>query len=90
MIQIKILNGEDEEIFSEKGTAIDVVYNGEYNQGDKIIISKTDSEYLQIRGLSFVRTYCKISLMFRFVWNKGGDAYGVNVLNNYFFHSTNN
>ena len=26
----------------------------------------------------------------RFVLNKGGDAYGVNIPNNYFFHFTNN
>ena len=36
MIQIKILNKEGQELFSAKDTAIDVVYNGEYNDGDKI------------------------------------------------------
>ena len=49
MIQIKILNKEGQELFSAKDTAIDVVYNGEYNDGDKIVISKTDTEYLSLK-----------------------------------------
>ncbi len=49
MIQIKIINASGEELFSEKGTAIDTVYNGEYNKGDKIVITKTDTEYIALK-----------------------------------------
>ncbi len=49
MIQVKIVNAKGEELFCEKGNAIDTVYNGKYNNGDKIIISKPDTEYLSIK-----------------------------------------
>ena len=49
MIQIKITDDKGVEKFSTKGNSIDVVYKGEYNAGDKIIISKTDTEYLSLK-----------------------------------------
>ena len=49
MIQIKIIDGKGAEKFSVKDTKIDVVYEGEYNEGDKIVISKTDTEYLSVK-----------------------------------------
>lgn len=49
MIQIKIIDDKGVEKFSTKGNSIDVVYKGEYNAGDKIIISKTDTEYLSLK-----------------------------------------
>ena len=49
MIQIKIINKEGKELFSAKDVAIDVVYNGSYCEGDKIVISKTDTEYLALQ-----------------------------------------
>ena len=49
MIQIKIIDANGKELFSEKGTAIDTVYNGQYHEGDKILISKTDTEYLALK-----------------------------------------
>ena len=49
MIQIKIIDGKGAEKFSAKDTTIDVVYEGEYNEGDKIVISKTDTEYLSVK-----------------------------------------
>ena len=49
MIQVKIINAAGEELFCEKGTAIDTVYNNEYHEGDKIVISKTDTDYLALQ-----------------------------------------
>ena len=49
MIQFKIINANGEELFCEKGNSIDTVYNGEYSPGDKIVISKTDTEYLALK-----------------------------------------
>ena len=49
MIQVKIVNANGEQLFYEKGTAIDTVYNGEYREGDKIIISKPDTEYIALQ-----------------------------------------
>ena len=49
MIKIKIINKEGKELFSAKDVAIDVVYNGSYCEGDKIVISKTDTEYLALQ-----------------------------------------
>lgn len=49
MIQIKIIDANGTEKFSAKDTTIDVVYEGEYNEGDKIVISKTDTEYLSVK-----------------------------------------
>ena len=49
MIQIKIMNKDGKELFSAKDVAIDVVYNGSYCEGDKIVISKTDTEYLALQ-----------------------------------------
>ena len=49
MIQIKIVNKNGEILFCEKGTAINTVYCGKYNEGDKIIISKPDTEYIALQ-----------------------------------------
>ena len=47
-INLKIINGTEER-FSCKGDKIDAVFNGEYREGDKIIIHKTDTEYLALK-----------------------------------------
>lgn len=49
MIQVKIIDVNGELLFSEKGSSVDTVYNGEYHEGDKIIISKPDSEYIALQ-----------------------------------------
>lgn len=49
MIQIKIIDKDGKELFCEKGAAVDTVYNGEYHEGDKIVITKTDTEYLSLQ-----------------------------------------
>ena len=49
MIQITIVNGEGQVLFSAKDSALDVVYRGEYQPGDKIIISKTDTDHLALK-----------------------------------------
>ena len=47
-INLKIINGTEER-FSCTGDKIDAVFNGEYREGDKIIIHKTDTEYLALK-----------------------------------------
>ena len=49
MIEIKILSADGQEKFSYKAAEIDTTYNGEYCEGDKIIIRKADTEYLKIQ-----------------------------------------
>ena len=49
MIELKILTASGEEKFSAKGVEIDTVYNGEFNEGDKIIIRKPDTEYIAVK-----------------------------------------
>ncbi len=49
MIQVKIISANGEELFYKKGNTIDTVYSGEYHVGDKIVIFKTDTEYLSIK-----------------------------------------
>lgn len=49
MIEIKILSADGQEKFSYKAAEIDTTYNGEYCEGDKIVIRKADTEYLKIQ-----------------------------------------
>jgi len=49
MLEIKIINADGLEKFSFKGREIDITYHGEYFDGDKIIISKADAEYLALQ-----------------------------------------
>jgi len=49
MIEIKVVSQNGEILFSEKGQKIDTVYKGEYSEGDKIVITKNDTEYLALK-----------------------------------------
>ncbi len=49
MIELNILNQNNEVLLSEKGTDIDCVYAGTYQEGDKIVIHKKDTEFLRIQ-----------------------------------------
>ncbi len=49
MIELKIIASDGKEKFCTKGLKIDAVYNGKFESGDKIIISKPDTEYLGIQ-----------------------------------------
>ena len=49
MIELKILTSDGKEKFSAKGLKIDTVYNGEFCNGDKIVIRKPNTEYLAIK-----------------------------------------
>ena len=49
MIELKILTSSGEEKFSAKGLEIDTIYNGEFEEGDKIVIRKPDTEYISIK-----------------------------------------
>ncbi len=48
ILEVKIINASGEELFSQKGESVDTVYNGEYNDGDKIIV-KADTEYIAVK-----------------------------------------
>ena len=49
MIQLEIINKVGSVLFCEKGETIDVLYNDEYQEGDKIVIHKNGSEYLALK-----------------------------------------
>ncbi len=47
-MDLKILNKNGEELFSHSAREIDTVYNGEFSEGDKIVVSSTLCEFLTI------------------------------------------
>ena len=49
MIEFKIINQHNKFLFGEKGMSIDCIYNGEYQEGDKIVIHKSDTEFLAVQ-----------------------------------------
>ena len=49
MIELKIVDKDNQVLFKEKGSSIDCFYNGEYNEGDKIIVYKRDTEFLLLQ-----------------------------------------
>ncbi|MBO4432667.1 MAG: hypothetical protein J5852_03950, partial [Clostridia bacterium] len=49
MIKLEIISNNGEVLFAEKGDMIDTVYTGEYNPGDKIVISKQGTDFLNIK-----------------------------------------
>ena len=49
MLELKIISADGTEKFHAKDRVIDAVYSGEYSEGDKIVISKADTEYLSLQ-----------------------------------------
>jgi len=49
MIELGILNKDNITLFEDKGEDINCVYNGEYQEGDKIVIKKRDTDFLAIQ-----------------------------------------
>ena len=49
IIELKILNSNGDELVYEKGNSIDFVYDKAYNEGDKIVIYKPDTEYISVQ-----------------------------------------
>ncbi len=47
-MDLKIFNKNGEELFSHSAREIDIVYNGEFSEGDKIVVSSTLCEFLTI------------------------------------------
>ena len=47
-MDLKIFNKNGEELFSHSAREIDTVYNGEFSEGDKIVVSSTLCEFLTI------------------------------------------
>jgi len=47
-MDLKILNKNGEELFSHSAREIDTVYNGEFSEGDKIVVSSTLCEFLTV------------------------------------------
>jgi len=48
LIEITVLNRDGQELMKHKGTKIDCFYEGEYREGDKIVIKKRDTDFLSI------------------------------------------
>lgn len=49
MLKIEILNKDKNVIFEASGQSIDCVYNGQYNEGDRIVIHKKDMEFVSVQ-----------------------------------------
>ena len=49
MIKISIINKDGNEMFSQKGENIDITYEKEYQEGDKIVIRKKDTEHIALK-----------------------------------------
>jgi len=49
MLELKIISADGKEKFYGKDTIIETIYNGEFSEGDKIVIHKTDCEYLSVK-----------------------------------------
>ncbi len=60
MIEISILDKNNRELFAYKKEAIDVIYEGKYNEGDKIVIKKKDANFLAMQ----LDEYTKESIIF--------------------------
>jgi len=48
-MELKIINKNKEVVFSQKGQKIDCTYEGEYNEGDKIVVSAQGVEYIKAK-----------------------------------------
>ena len=49
MIELKIVSAVGEVLFADKGERINAVYSGEYKPGDKIVLSKMDTDFLCVK-----------------------------------------
>ena len=49
MIELSIFDKDSNLLFSQKGDRIDCTYNAVYNEGDKLVIKKTDTEFLALK-----------------------------------------
>ncbi len=49
MIELNIFDKDSNLLFSQKGNSIDCTYNAAYNEGDKLVIRKTDTEFLALK-----------------------------------------
>lgn len=49
MIEISILDKNNRELFAYKKESIDVIYEGKYNEGDKVVIKKKATDFLAIQ-----------------------------------------
>ena len=49
MLKLEILNKDKSVIFEASGQSIDCVYNGQYNEGDRIVIHKKDMEFISVQ-----------------------------------------
>lgn len=49
MIELKIQNARNEVLFETKGDKIDALYRGEYQEGDTIVITKRNTDFLCVK-----------------------------------------
>ncbi len=60
IIKLQIINKDNQVLFESAGEKIDTVYNGVYNDGDKIVVLAPDTEYLALK----LDEYLKESIIF--------------------------
>ena len=48
-IKLLIVDKDGKELFYQKGESIDITYENEYNEGDKIIIRKSDTDHIALK-----------------------------------------
>ena len=60
IIKLQIINKDNEVLFESAGERIDAVYNGVYNDGDKIVVLAPDTEYVALK----LDEYLKESIIF--------------------------
>lgn len=55
MLEVSIINTDGAVLEKHSGNNIDFEYNGEYAEGDKIVISKKDAEYIALQLDEFLK-----------------------------------
>lgn len=54
-MEVKIIDKNNYELFSVSGKSIDCIYEGEYHEGDKIVIHKKDMDFVKIQISDLLR-----------------------------------
>mgnify|MGYP006992127510 CR=1 FL=1 len=51
MIEVSIVNKNGQELYKCKDNSIDFIYQAQYDEGDKIIVNKKDTDHIVANGL---------------------------------------
>ncbi len=49
MIELSIIDKDGKQLLSQKGESVDITYEKEYNEGDKIVIRKKDTDFVSLK-----------------------------------------